>query len=153
MDSQLFDGALIEACTAGGMQHIQAWLVRLGHTRPHCANRVAASGHLDVVPSLHDHGGVFTDGTMDVEAEFCHLDIVKWLHTKRNEGCTQRAMDSVALEGHEMVCSSRTKPMDRRLQPYTWRGLEKNLEIARWLPQNVDNVWEGSLINMCALYG
>lgn len=36
---------------------------------------------------------------MDGAAEGGHLEIVKWLHSNRSEGCTKKAMDGAAREG------------------------------------------------------
>ena len=37
---------------------------------------------------------------MNWAAENGHLDIVQWLHTNRNEGCTKYAMDVALSNGH-----------------------------------------------------
>ncbi len=37
---------------------------------------------------------------MDLAAENGHLDIVKWLHENRTEGCTHNAMDWAAENGY-----------------------------------------------------
>ena len=37
---------------------------------------------------------------MDYAAQFGHLDVVKWLHENRTEGCTTDAMDLAAKNGH-----------------------------------------------------
>jgi hypothetical protein len=40
----------------------------------------------------------------DYAAENGHLDVVKWLHAHRSEGCTTDAMDKAAANNHlEMV--------------------------------------------------
>ncbi len=40
---------------------------------------------------------------MDYAAESGHLDIVRFLHQNRNEGCTTYAMDYAAKNGHRDV--------------------------------------------------
>lgn len=37
---------------------------------------------------------------MDLAAEFGHLEVVKWLHEHRSEGCSTNAMDLAASNGH-----------------------------------------------------
>jgi hypothetical protein len=37
---------------------------------------------------------------MNFASEKGHLHIVEWLHENRNEGCTTKAMDKAALNGH-----------------------------------------------------
>lgn len=36
---------------------------------------------------------------MDVSAMYGHLDVLRWLHENRLEGCTTNAMDWAAREG------------------------------------------------------
>ncbi|KAJ3288319.1 hypothetical protein HDU76_007706, partial [Blyttiomyces sp. JEL0837] len=60
----------------------------------------AKNGHLDVVKFLHLNRpeGCTTDA-MDSAATNGHLEIVKYLHYNRSEGCTTRAMDGAAGNG------------------------------------------------------
>ncbi|ATE82274.1 Ankyrin repeat domain containing protein [Pandoravirus salinus] len=64
-------------------------------------NITAGNGHLDVVKFLHDHRteGCTTDAMNDAAA-FGHLDVVKFLHANRSEGCTPRAIVGAARLGH-----------------------------------------------------
>jgi hypothetical protein len=61
-------------------------------------------GHLEVVKWLHENR---TEGctveAMNRAAEYGHLEIVKWLHENRTEGCTKSAMDDAAKYGHLKV--------------------------------------------------
>ena len=61
----------------------------------------AKYGHLDVVKWLHENR---TEGcsvaAMDWAAKNGHLEVVKWLHVNRTEGCTEDAMDCAAENGH-----------------------------------------------------
>ena len=64
-------------------------------------NLAARNGHLEVVKWLHQNRteGCTTDA-MDHAASNGHLDVVKWLHQNRKEGCTKDAMDWAAGNGH-----------------------------------------------------
>ncbi|TMW58647.1 hypothetical protein Poli38472_010206 [Pythium oligandrum] len=61
----------------------------------------AEKGHLDMVKYLHE---TRTEGctsvAMDNAAMNGHLDVVKWLHENRTEGCTTDAMNSAAEKRH-----------------------------------------------------
>lgn len=81
-------------------------LVQWFHERDYpfgaCAMNYAAQyGHLDVVKFLHEHR---TEGctvnAMTYAATEGHLEIVKFLHEHRNEGCTTFAMDEAASKGY-----------------------------------------------------
>ena len=37
---------------------------------------------------------------MNWASENGHLEVVKWLHSNRTEGCTRRAMDMASENGH-----------------------------------------------------
>ena len=61
----------------------------------------AQEGHLQVVKWLHENRSEgCTSDAMDGAAQEGHLDVVKWLHENRSEGCTSDAMDGAAQEGH-----------------------------------------------------
>lgn len=54
----------------------------------------ASKGHLEIVKWLHEHRSEgCTVLAMDMAASEDHLDIVQFLHENRSEGCTFRAMD------------------------------------------------------------
>ena len=64
-------------------------------------NFAAMNGHLDVVKWLHENRKEgCTINAMDWGAKFGHLDIVIWLHDNRTEGCTTNAMDWAGGYGH-----------------------------------------------------
>ena len=43
---------------------------------------------------------VFTENAINYAAKNGHLEVTKWLHTNRAEGCTTDAMDYTAKNGH-----------------------------------------------------
>ena len=67
----------------------------------HTWNWAAGHGHLDVVKFLHENR---TEGcttwAMNSAAEDGHLEIVKFLHENRTEGCTENATDFAEMNGH-----------------------------------------------------
>ncbi|OWZ20260.1 LOW QUALITY PROTEIN: hypothetical protein PHMEG_0005347 [Phytophthora megakarya] len=90
-----------------------------------CINAVAKRGDLLLLIYLHQISAVkcceqhakkakstprfrlvCTTEAMDQAAACNHLDVVKWLHTNRNEGCTTRAIDVAAGNGHLNVATN-----------------------------------------------
>ncbi|GMF25643.1 unnamed protein product [Phytophthora fragariaefolia] len=74
----------------------------------------AACGHLDVVKWLHLYR---TEGctttAMDLAAANGHLEIVKWLHSHRIEGCTTAAMDNSATRHFHAAPCNGSSDIDR----------------------------------------
>jgi hypothetical protein len=71
-------------------------------------NRAALNGHLNVVKWLHENRTEgCTNWAMDGAAQNGKLTMVKWLHQNRNEGCTTLAMNSAAENGHLNVVVDR----------------------------------------------
>ena len=57
-------------------------------------NRAAWYGHLDVVRWLHGHRTEgCTQQAMNMAAKGGHLKVVQFLHNYQGEGCTYNAMD------------------------------------------------------------
>ncbi|KAI8851629.1 ankyrin repeat-containing domain protein [Chytridium lagenaria] len=64
-------------------------------------DQACARGHLEVLRYLHDNRKEgCTKTAMDRAAANGHLDVVKFLHNERNEGCSKRAMNRAAAGGH-----------------------------------------------------
>jgi hypothetical protein len=75
----------------------------------------AAGGHLEVVRWLHENRSEgCTVWAMNRAAGGGFLEVIRWLHENRNEGCTIQAMDLAASGGH--------------------------VEVVRWLAQNYRTV-------------
>ncbi|KAG6963682.1 hypothetical protein JG688_00008062 [Phytophthora aleatoria] len=75
---------------------------------------------------------------MDGAASGGHLDVVKWLHTRRSEGCTMHAMNGAASGGHVEVVkwlhsNRQTEVRAARQQRWTASG---RLHAVRWLHEN-----------------
>ena len=67
----------------------------------HAMDCSANNGHLEVVKFLHENR---TEGctkyAMNRAAQRGNLEVVKFLHFNRTEGCTDDAMDGAAMNGH-----------------------------------------------------
>lgn len=99
-------------CVAAVVQ----WLC--AHCRPSrlssdAVNTLAARGCLRALECVHhyvdahDHPitatkatGLFAAATMDTAARHGHIDVVRFLHFQRSEGCTTAALDNAAANGH-----------------------------------------------------
>ena len=57
-------------------------------------------GRLDVIKYMSNKGHTFTVSAMDQAVIYGQLEIVKWLHENRNEGCSGHTIDHVAQHGH-----------------------------------------------------
>ncbi len=55
---------------------------------------------LEKVIQMHNDGVQFTTQIMDDAAIHGRLDVVKWLHENRTEGCTKVAMSMATINGH-----------------------------------------------------
>ncbi len=64
-------------------------------------NWASQNGHLEVVKWLHENRteGCTTDA-MDFASFDGYLEVVKWLHENRTEGCTTQAMNGATEFGH-----------------------------------------------------
>ncbi len=56
----------------------------------------AKYNQLNIIKYHHDKNKIFTTTVMNKAAWKGHLEVVKWLHENRNEGCTTCAMDVAA---------------------------------------------------------
>ncbi len=108
----------------------------------------AAKGHLRVLQWLNDNGGVFTAETMDMAAQSGKINVVKWFHSNRSEGCTARAIDIAADDGFDDIVIFLIRidaPCSRRaLQIAISRGHDT---IAKWLHFNCNINWKGMLVD------
>ena len=102
-DDELYE--IIEECCVIGNIDILIWLfenkkIYIKHNRLYL-NLASKYGHLEVVKWLHENRN---DGcsshAMDHAASNGHIEVVKWLHENRTEGCTIWAMDLASKNGH-----------------------------------------------------
>ena len=63
--------------------------------------KIVRRGILKYLVYYHEKGyGEWHSYIMDWAAENGHIEIVKWLHENRTEGCTKHAMNWAAYNGH-----------------------------------------------------
>lgn len=107
----------------------------------------AGNGHLEVVKWLHENRSEgCTTWAMDWAAERGHLEVVHWLHENRNEGCTEIAMNLAAEGGHLEVVKflHETGRAKCTVIAMDLAASGGHLEVVRWLHENRD---EGCSIN------
>ena len=99
----------------------------------------ARKGHLDVLRWQHANRqeGCSKDA-MNCAAGNGHLDVVQWLHENRGEGCTTSAMDHAAHNGHLVVVKWLHE--NRREGCSTWAmdyaARNGHLNVVKWLHEN-----------------
>ncbi|ETK73611.1 hypothetical protein L915_19482 [Phytophthora nicotianae] len=68
-------------------------------------DKAAANGQLEVLKWIHSHRyDGCSESAMEDAARNGHLETLKWLHTNTTAGCTASAMDYAAFKGHLNVC-------------------------------------------------
>ena len=102
-------------------------------------NYAARNGHLEIVKWLHENRKEgCTKDAMNMAAEKGHLKVIKWLHKNRQEGCTSDAMNLAAEEGHLRVIKWLHKNKKEGCTKYAihWAIRNGHLEIAKWIHKN-----------------
>ena len=96
----------------------------------------ARKGCLNIIKWLHENrNDGCTTNAMDYAATNGHIEIVKWLHENRTEGCTTDAMDGAIVNGYLEVVQWL---YENRTEGYTERAIDfitrrGHLEIVNWL--------------------
>lgn len=125
-------------------------------TRP--IEAAAMYGHLEILKYLHGLSKLFTNSSkkrqrggtmagtgptstttaMDVAASENHIEVVRWLHENRREGCTTNAMDYAAANGHleilQWLHAHRSEGCTARAMDYAARS--GHLRVVKWLHEN-----------------
>ena len=83
--------------------------------------------------------GTITTKAMDYAAKKGRLDVVKWLHDNRKEGCTTRAMNKAAKNGHVEIVKylheNRTEGCTT--DAMTWAAMNGRLNVVKWLKEHI----------------
>jgi hypothetical protein len=87
---------VVEGSALCGLPHVASIMVEM--LSPSSIDRAAELGLLRV---LTEHRGLeATTHAMDSAAAYGHLDVLKWLHANRYEGCTESAIVQALANGH-----------------------------------------------------
>lgn len=119
-------------------------------------NAAAGSGHLEIVKWLHtNRNDGCTTTAMDEAAANGHLETVKWLHANRQEGCTIYAMDKAASGGHLDVAMWLHENRDEGCSVWAANEAAKNghLNVIKWLHETQPDVWTANAIDFAATNG
>ena len=96
----------------------------------------ANSGQLQIVKWLHtNRNDGATKSAMDLAAANGHLKIVIWLHCNRSEGCSKWAIDDAAARGHFEIVRWLCENRTEGFTKFaiTWATQEGYPDIAEWL--------------------
>jgi len=96
-------------------------------------------GYLDVVKFLHKNRKEgCTTIAMDQAALQGHLDVVKFLHKNRKEGCTINAMSWAANSGHLDVVKFLHENRKEGCSTWAmdWAAGQGHIEVVQWLHEN-----------------
>ena len=97
-------------------------------------------GHIEVVKWLHyNRKEGCTKDAMDNAARRGHLEIVKWLHENRKEGCTTYAMDGAAYDGHLEVIKwlHYNRKEGCTRNAMKYAASNGHIEVVKWLNDNI----------------
>ena len=100
----------------------------------------AYNGYIEVVKWLHENRKEgCTTNAMDYAAIKGNLEVIKWLHYNRKEGCTKCAMDWAASNGHLEVVKWLH---ENRKEGYTtnamlWTASKGHIKMIKWLRENI----------------
>ena len=100
----------------------------------------AQNGYLEIVKWLHfnrKEGCTFF--AMNWAAHYGHLEIVKWLHLNRKEGCSVFAIDSAARNGHLKVIKwlHLNRTESCTINAIDYAAHNGHLEVVEWLQNNI----------------
>jgi len=151
--------AMIQAARNGHLDVIICLDEVLGENimcTPEAMNVAAGNGHLEIVKWLHtNRNDGCTTTAMNEAAANGHLETVKWLHANRKEGCTIHAMDKAASGGHLNVAMWLYENRDEGCSVWAANEAAKNghLDVIKWLHETQPGVWTANAIDFAATNG
>ena len=97
----------------------------------------AMIGYLDGI--VYNTNLTFSKKAMNWAAENGHLDVVKWLHENRQEGCTRMAMNNAAENGHLGMVKWLHNNREEGCTMYAmnWAAAAGHLHVVNWLRDNL----------------
>ncbi|OQR80566.1 hypothetical protein ACHHYP_17464 [Achlya hypogyna] len=95
----------VELAVVAGQPHIVRQLLRWQPSlaSPYAMDLVAMTGDMNLLQWFHQEGHKCTTTAMDGAAMNGHLDVVRFLHFERTEGCTESAATAAIARGHAAV--------------------------------------------------
>ena len=116
------------------------WMIESGiKITGYLLDSAAKYGHLEIVKWLHENRKEgCTTWAMDWAAENGHLNVVIWLHENRKEGCTKWAMDWAAKNGHlnVVIWLHKNRKEGCTTLAMIYAAANGHLEIIIWLHEN-----------------
>ena len=108
---------------------------KLHNPKIHTWNYAAMNGHLEVVKWLHEFRSEgCTKDAINLAACNGHLEVMKWLHENRTEGRTKWAMSYAASNGHlEIVKWLHENKYEGCTQAMDYATRNDHLEIVEYL--------------------
>jgi hypothetical protein len=108
------------------------------HSHRYTIYNVCMDGNLKLVKLLHNIGSKFTTKAMDLAAGNGCLEVVKWLHQNRTEGCTEWAMSCAAQTGYLELVKWLHNNRNEGCNIWAMNSAARTgcLEVIQWLHQN-----------------
>ena len=119
-------------------------------------DNAARQGHLEIVKWLHENRSEgCTTWAIDMAAYNGHLEVVKWLHENRTEGCTTDAMDHAAWMGHLEVVKFLHENRTEGCTDFAMDNAaeEGHLEIVKYLHENRTEGCTSKAMDEAAAFG
>ena len=79
---------------------------------------------------------VWNTDQMDIAAWKGKLDVVKWFHSNRTEGCTTKAMDCAARDGEVVKWLHENRTEGCTVAAIDWAAKNGHFEVVKWLKRN-----------------
>ncbi len=113
----------------------------------------ARIGYLDGI--RYSTNLIFTDDAMDYAARYGHLDVIKWLHENRIEGCTPYAMLWASANDHLDVIKFLHENREEGCSVWAMNraAASGHLHIVKWLHENRKEGCTTNAMNRAAANG
>ncbi len=113
----------------------------------------AKIGYIDGI--IYSTNLTFTANAMDWAAMCGDLDVCKWLHENRSEGCSKWAMDWAAMNGHIDVVKWLHENRSEGCTVWAMNGSARkgHLHVVEWLNENREEGCTDDAMDDAAAYG
>jgi hypothetical protein len=119
-------------------------------------DKAASEGHLEVVKWLHAHRSEGCSSyAMNLAASNGHLEVLRWLHRSQTEGWTTRTMDYAAAGGHLDIVKWL---YESRTEKYTVTAMTSaactgHVDVLRWLVEHTSDKCRDDLMTTAGWRG